>query len=122
MSEIIYGDIKQYIDELAQSLGVAADHVYGLLVKQQIADGIVTIIAFIATGAVLVTVFYIAVKREDFRKSELTVTWFIGIASGMILFVTLLAGAVEITGAVKQLINPEYYAIKEIMDVFKGGE
>lgn len=122
MGEVIYGDIKQYIDELAQSLGVAAEHVYELLVRQQISDGIVTIIATTLIWVVLATAFYKAVKRDDFYESKVTVTFIIGVASGVGIFFALIIGSFESIAAVKQLINPEYYAIREIMDVIKGGK
>lgn len=122
MGEVIYGDIKQYIDELAQSLGVAAEHVYEILVRQQISDGIITIIATSLVWAALATAFYKAVKRDDFYEGKVTVTFIIGVASGVGIFFALIIGSFESIAAVKQLINPEYYAIREIMDVIKGGK
>lgn len=144
MGEIIYGDIKQYIDELAQSLGVAAEYVYELLVKQQVISGIVwTSVSVIMIALSLsVILFLITALRKAEWESVKGVGFFsdsikeptngyakiIAIGDGaLVLVVSILATFFLIVSIIAvlengmQIFNPEYYAIREIMDVFKGG-
>lgn len=118
MKEKIYGKATEYIESLASSLGVAAEHVYGILVRQQIAEGITTLIIFGVIYAVLGTIVGIAVKKSDFRYDF--ISNYVVILGSVVLVIVSAFAIFELRGAIMQLINPEYYAIKEIMDVIKG--
>lgn len=122
MGEVIYGDIKQYIEEMANSLGVAAEHVYELLVRQQVISGVITIAAFVLAWAIFGAICTATTRKSETDKyGEVNGYAVISLLSGVVLVISLIFGFIEIAGAVKQLVNPEYYAIREIMDVFKGG-
>lgn len=124
MGEMIYGDIKHYIEELAQSLRVAAEHVYGLLVRQQVISGIVTVVSILLAGVVLVAVFSKLLKRQKEVSEEgydTTEHEFAIVFLGIVLAVVIVVSIIIVPSSVNQIFNPEYYAIKEIMDVFKGG-
>ncbi len=118
MNEKIYNDVSNAIAALSQKLGVAAEHVYGVLVKQQIVEGIFSIVAivlciigiFIASKAIRYG-FSIYEKHED--TSFLIVT----VASTGIA-IMLMASAFNTSGVLK-IVNPEYYAIQEITKMVK---
>jgi uncharacterized protein YqhQ len=129
MKEKAFDKVTAYIDALAQKLGVAAEHVYITLIRQQYVEGITSIIACLF--AIGVT-FYIAKKTTELTKNKreaakekwitsmsedlapvaVAVTW-------VLFFISLIVTMFVIPGSVSQLINPEYYAIKEILNSLK---
>ncbi|MDE1437634.1 hypothetical protein P9C91_18085 [Bacillus licheniformis] len=115
----------EYIDKLAAKLGVAAEHVYGVLVKQAFASGVTdSIIGFVflmiaVIAGVIITRVTIKVYGE--RHCNWDCEWFfVVLAVGLLV---ILPGGISIyviTEGIKGLINPEYYAIKEILDTIGG--
>ena len=144
MGEVIYGDIKQYIEEMANSLGVAAEHVYELLVRQQIISGVVQLVVGLLLLILLITAVrwtiniftkakYTEVEGSYYTRQEPNNVWgrlkesnfvddgHIWLISVFVWIVLLIIVCILIPSAILQIVNPEYYAIREILDVFKGG-
>ena len=107
--------IHDTVAQLAASLGVAAEHVYMVLVRQQVVSGAVTV-AFSVAAAIAM---YFLVKCwlakcmewKDSRNEELVVL------SGVPMVVV---GAILVIGiycdlytAIMKIANPEYYAMIE---------
>ncbi|MFP3840308.1 hypothetical protein U5N22_08630 [Bacillus safensis] len=122
-----------YIDKLAAKLGVAAEHVYGVLVKQMYVIGIVNVVVAVtslAIFAVLVRLNYLIIAKGGRRAWEEGVTIFHklrGVGGGglfsVIIIVTiaaLITGMVTLPIGIMRMVNPEYYAIKEILDTIGG--
>lgn len=131
MNNEITTKVFEYIDALALNLGVASEHVYTLLVKQQMIGGISGIIfAFL-----YVIVGYLAVKKisEATLSTEVKAKsggWFsdttigedltifarraLWVVYGIVVIIALFTLPYDLM----RLINPEYYAIKEILNVF----
>jgi prepilin signal peptidase PulO-like enzyme (type II secretory pathway) len=90
---------------------VPAEHVYSVLVKQQIVIGITILVAFIGFTA-LFTLCAVWFKKldewDDFWAMFLMVIF--GVLAG-VSFILLC------TNGIPSLLNPEYGAIKEIMEV-----
>jgi hypothetical protein len=121
MVDKIYNDISTAIATLAEKLGVATEHVYNVLVRQQFYEGIFALIAVllsIIATLFLFKLFKIGLKLRD-EKNEIT-----GIgASYCVLSVISVSIAVSIcfqyaSGIVK-IVNPEYYAIQQILQMVK---
>lgn len=120
MKEKIYEQVTNYIESMAKGLGVAAEHVYGILVRQQVAEGITTTATFITVLAVLVFLLTRSIRglknskrhSEDFYLATTVVT---SILTILVFVMTIL----EVPVAVMRIINPEYYAIMEIAEVIK---
>ncbi|MCY9372674.1 hypothetical protein [Bacillus haynesii] len=113
----------EYIDKLAAKLGVAAEHVYGVLVKQAVANSITDlfcgVIAFAA--AIVLGVLIAKIVKRRFNVSEWDVEWFfLLIIVGILVIFPFVMGVDFSTKGIKALINPEYYAIKEILDTIGG--
>ncbi|WP_232696124.1 hypothetical protein [Brevibacillus daliensis] len=113
--------ITQYLEQMAAQLGVAAEHVYDVLVRQQIASGIVDIV--IATIVIYVlarTGRWIYANYEKTRNNWMS-EWGFGLAI-FILFGGFGGVSMLYVGATGFLhvLNPEYYAIREIMNVIGG--
>lgn len=119
MNDKIVDKATQYIDAIASKLGVASEHVYGLLVKQAIVSGVLDLIfgvALIIATYVLVRMSIWLATSEKAYDNDLEPY---GVFTGIGALVALIFGIVCMYSGVGELINPEYYAIKEIMDVFK---
>lgn len=122
------GEIKEALAQMAQGLGVAAEHVYIVLVKQQVVFGIIhiswPILAFIA--AFFITKFYVNVPYRNMRRgdfdgpeSEGVFNFFIwvgllAISVGWVVLTVL--GIMSIVNGVGHILNPEYYALRQIID------
>ncbi|ATH93343.1 hypothetical protein ACH95_00840 [Bacillus glycinifermentans] len=115
----------EYIDKLAAKLGVAAEHVYGVLVKQAFATGVTdSIIGFVflmiaVIAGVIITKMTIKMYGE--RHCNWDYEWFfVALTFGLSVVLPGGFGIYAITEGIKGLINPEYYAIKEILDTIGG--
>ena len=138
----------ELVEQLATKLGVAAEYLWTVLIKQQYADGIVDIILAVFGVGVLIMLMvgapklttkylneYIQLKedrikngsgyhgsyftssiREDHCKEmyEQIPCW--AVAIGIIVLVATL---LFIVFGVKQVINPEYFALKEVLNAIQ---
>lgn len=117
-----------YINELAKQLGVAAAHVYEVLIRQQYAEAIgsltvdfVWICIFILMTVLLVkgwkkANFWLEHGEDGWQFGMIIGTVVYGVASLFILiFVTD-----DIKTSIMKLMNPEYYALKDIMDFIQS--
>jgi hypothetical protein len=123
MNEKVFEKVTQYIDALAAKLGVAAEHVYGVLVRQQVAEGIVNIIVGTLVLAVLIFALMVLIKKVELPRivDEFDLLGYVFVAAILLLIIGLPGSYAvsEISDGIKQVINPEYYAIREILDAIK---
>lgn len=113
----IYTDLKTAIHSMADGLGIAAEHVYEVLVMQQIVK------ACIFSSLILVgTILMIFAVKQTFKVKDWEeptvkgVLWIIFlIVSGIMVGIGLGHLEIIMTG----FINPEYGAIKDIMSFVK---
>lgn len=123
----------EYIDAIAANLGVAAEHVYGALLKQAMVSGlrsVVYIIICLAVGYAIIKVF----KRiySDVKEGEDSIFVdsfgislggvFAIIIGGVAIIILFFAIMADIGNATTALLNPEYWALKEILNTIKGAE
>lgn len=117
-----------YINELAKQLGVAAEHVYGVLIRQQYTEAIGSLVqdfVWIVVWIMMIIFIVKGWKRANYWLSKgddgwqygmIIATVFCSIASIFILvFVTA-----DLKEAIMKLLNPEYYALKDIMDFIQS--
>lgn len=118
MDEKLLGEATKYIDAVASKLGVAGEHVYGLLVKQAMIGGVMNLVV----AVILLGVAYALVRLTKWLfssgKAFSSDSTPLGIFSGFFALITLFLGLDCAYTGVGALINPEYYAIKEILDAF----
>lgn len=109
-------EIGSVITELAKQLGVASEHVYTIYTKQVFFEGLVKASA----SAFFVILLFIATLVTWFvtRKYEEEAKWIPRLVS---TFLLLLIGSLVIAdGLIPNLLktlNPEYYTIKQIMEM-----
>ena len=126
------GEVKAALSELAKGLGVAAEHVYTVMVKQQIVHGLLKTLPWIVLPIFLVifaiifqrTVYKKVTKKyeeglyddEDARPGFTMIVLFFAWAASTILFII---APFKIANGIGYLINPEYYAMKDIFEFIK---
>lgn len=142
-------DVIKVLEQVAAKLGVAVEYLWEILVRQKLAEGVTNIIVAIILLVVIVIICCVTpriVKHYSNRYKELKddrikngtgyngsrqissfeednarntardLPW---IMVFIVLFVLVILIPVTINGTQK-LINPEYFAIKEIMDAIGG--
>ena len=110
--------VSSAITSLAEQLKQPAEHVYKSLIKQQIINAKVTL--YLTTGFFILflclgTIFCIKADWKD-PESFLTVA---GPIAFIITFIALLVFLFNFNDVVTGLLNPEYGAIKEIIEFIK---
>ena len=123
----------EYIDAIAANLGVAAEHVYGAVLKQAMVSGLRSVVYIIICLAVSYAIIKV-LKRvySDVKEDEeglfvdsYGVTLggvFALIFGGIALVIMFFVIMADISNASTALLNPEYWALKEILDTIKGAE
>ncbi|BCO16248.1 putative membrane protein_gp195 [Bacillus phage vB_BceM_WH1] len=110
----------KYIDQFAAKLGTTSEYIFEILVKQQIAAGISGIIFF----AVLLIISLVSIKlgvkwfKMDSRRGD----WdyqYMAMWASIIGLVVLLLSLAGIGYNIRLIINPEYYAIQDIVNFIK---
>lgn len=141
--------VMELLERLANSLGVAVEYLWATLVKQQYVEGI-TNLAMAVVGVIAIIVLLCCVPRttryfankskelaEDRRKNG---TGFNGshcvsnekedfcnflrfavpIAGFVVVFIIVLCVVSDIKFGIQQLLNPDYFALKEVLDAISG--
>jgi H+/Cl- antiporter ClcA len=129
----IYGDIKDGISAIASGLKVGAEHVYVILIKQQIVASITGLLSIIVCIIIIYFLFKYAQKlyiKGVERASQTTYgSWddnasgasaiILYISGGLLLIGTFVFTMTSIEDIVTGFVNPEYGAINEIIDFVK---
>lgn len=121
----VYNDVKSGITGLASALKVPATHVYKILVKQQV----VYSIAYCIFPLIMITFLSISYKsaliskwgdsyssdKENRWNKYATFTIITGVIGGIFIITT----CIYINDIITGFINPEYGAIKDIMNFIR---
>ncbi len=112
------GKTTEYIDQFAAKLGTTSEYAFEILVKQQVAAGISGIV-FFAVVMILSIIGTIISTKMHFRLKtnyEYCDGWLAGIIIGFVIILLALAGLLY---NVRLIMNPEYYAIQDIVNFIK---
>jgi hypothetical protein len=122
----MYSDFKQGIVALASSLKVGAEHVYGVLVRQQVVYAIVYLVLTII-GFILI-LNWIKKYKDDKEKWKAGNSVYddtptgLGLLRSIQIFVALVMigiGIGNINSIMTGFINPEYGAIQDVIEMVK---
>lgn len=114
----VYSDVKEAINGIAASLKVGSEHVYEVLIKQQIVNSIVWLILIIIDIIGIILVLKGIKFCSDDSKHDVEEGHIIGVVLSSILLVTLtVMCVVQLQTVVTGFINPEYGALKDIMEM-----
>lgn len=139
----------EFLEQLAKELGVAVEYLWSILVKQQYVEGVTNIvmasigfitIIILACCLPKVTKFFINKKKEMAEDRKKNGTGYCGSHTtssesedfiSFLRFATPTAFCVaillififslsDIEFGIKQLLNPDYFALKEILNAISG--
>lgn len=102
-------NITSLIEKLAQQIGTTTDKVFPWYVKQQIIEGY-TYLA-IGAAAMILSIIMLSVswKKSDFDNGNLYAVFVV--VSLVLLFGSGIFFLFGTTGAVSQIVNPQYHAL-----------
>ena len=104
------------LTDLAHTLGSTGSHIFEVLVRQQSISAITNILALIIFVLYAIALGFLIDKLfdvDDKNKGELSVDFYILMFFGGLLICWI------ITSNLKIIFNPEYYAIREILQAVK---
>lgn len=116
-------EILKRIDLLAAKLGVTADHIWAVLVKQarvEAAEWIIwSLFWFILSGAcAYMSRWLYKLEKTGNRSHEVEEAYFLFAAVPSGIAFVIAAGC--LANILTLFVNPEYWALKQIMEMMKG--
>jgi len=115
--------VSNILDEVGKRLSSPAEHAYNILTTQAITDGVGGV--FIGLAAITfsaVCSFYankvknnIKNKKENNKHVDCDNDWIGFGAVAVVAILSGLRGCCELVDSVKHIVNPEYYAIMDII-------
>lgn len=115
----VYHDLKGALEAAGDALKVGSEHVYVVLIKQQMVNSIVSLVIITALLIACFISFRVAsnLNERDDLDDDVPVTFFIVsiVSGGFALIAILFQTNHIITG----FINPEYGALMDIKDFIK---
>lgn len=122
----VYKDVKEGITSLALALKVPAEHVYQVLIKQQIVKAWMGILVAVFMFLLIFICIKFAFNIEDWDngtvfegKSPASLGLFIAFAFISLVFLTTFFAGDSFSNILQGFVNPEYGAIKDIMSFIK---
>lgn len=114
----IYDKTTEAITELAQALAVPAEHVYNVLVKQQVVVGVSLLVGLLFSMLFTSISWFILFKKHNFKR-ELCLQntegyWMLSLLLSIVSIVLLV---VFLSSGISSLLNPEYGAIRDIIRI-----
>ena len=103
-------NLTSMLERLAQQIGTTADKVFPWYVQQAYLEGITTLVA--VAVMLVVTVVALAVSLPRAMRDDNSAAGPVAVISGILLIALLTIGSFESIGAVRQIANPNYYAMK----------
>ena len=114
-TETIFPSVKEAIGSIAKSIGVAAEHVYGVLVKKYIVIAAKELLFFTISILLLIFGWLGYNKRSKEKITYNIVPSVMCFCIGIIMFM-----CVNFDDMLMGLINPEYGALNYILDYSKS--
>ncbi len=119
--ENIPKEVLDRLDALANTLGVSIEYLWGVLVRQAYVEPIYTLaVSFVGLVAFCVCAYYfnralnLIESNNDASFAIFMLAGTGGAVSGPLFFINLGLG---IKGFIQALANPDYYALKQILDI-----
>ncbi len=107
----------QAVTALANKLGTTAEYLWGVLVRQAPISGAITLILCAAWAAAAIWVWRTVHSKTSGERPEWTEEGAVFGWAGAFFFCGLcgLIASLEITGAITALVNPEFWALKQVL-------
>lgn len=130
--EVLQERAMEWVETTANALGIAAEHVYEILVRQMVIEGVVwTIMGVLSVVAaiILLRLFMKAFQEADAVEAKhdsagqpiarCIIYGILGLVMGIAALIAVFSMIPE---SLMKLGNPEYYAIKELFEAMAGGK
>jgi len=106
------------LDAITAKLGIGIDHFWPLFVKQQVTEGIIDLLIICLVSMTIAIGIFLCRKflKERLEESMMDVGMFSLIP---LLLLTLFFAATIKGNPITKIFNPEYHALKEIMEMVK---
>ncbi|GEM_PF-6041872 len=112
--------VTEAISRMAQSLGIAAEHLYGVLIKQMVAEGVayasICVVVLLLSLALAIGSI-VALRRALKGGSE--ALYGVALVTGIPALMIGVIALTELPENVMKTLNPEYYAIERIIKQLK---
>lgn len=112
----LYPDVKSAVVAIGKAIGVAAEHVYTVLVKKYVVDGIVQLLPFLL-GLLLIGIAWF--KMNGYFKTHEKIEWHILYPCTLLVAGIAALSCVDYNVMVMGLVNPEYGALNYILEYSK---
>lgn len=111
-----YPEVKAALVMIAKSLGIAVEHVYMVLVKKYVVEGVAEAMFFVP-GVLLVIIGLIRLRK--YMVNNQPIKWGVLYPIGLLIVGFIFLGLVDYNKMLMGLINPEYGAINYILEYSK---
>jgi hypothetical protein len=112
----LYPDVKSAVVAIGKAIGVAAEHVYTVLVKKFVVDGIVQLLPFLL-GLLLIGFGWY--KLSKYLQTHEAIEWRILYPVFLVIYGIIALCNVDYNTMVMGLVNPEYGALNYILEYSK---
>ena len=120
----MYNDVKDALKEIAAGLGTTVEYVWPVFVQQQVVNGVIAL-TYIVLNLLAFTVAFIMfissrraeVKERRYDWGENVVASFITSMAFLLLFLFVIG--CNLDTAMTGIFNPEYAAVKEVIELIK---
>jgi hypothetical protein len=122
-TKYVYNDLKQGFKDMVDKLEGPAKHTYAVYVTQYKMDGIFSLIGEGTGFIIIIITFLSAYKRANFSDTATTKQGIAAVAtvvSGIVAFIIFGFLISDFSGNMKEIINPEFYAIDKIVNTLRG--
>lgn len=141
--------VMELLEQLANSLGVAVEYLWMTLIKQQYIDGVTSLVMSVITIIVIIVLsccipkvtkfldnqskfltedrrengtgyhgsYHVTSCREDFCNFLKFAVPIVGVITVIIIVVCVIS---DIKFGIQHLLNPNYFALKEVLDTISG--
>lgn len=114
--------VTQIIQEIAKQLGIVADKIYPILIRQAYVEGFTNLFSLMLCVVFGVVSYKIFKKTLNLCLEDETLALIFGIICIITILVSLLSFVtfcMNFTNMVTALVNPDYYIIQKIISMMK---
>jgi hypothetical protein len=120
--------VVQAVTDLAKSLKMTVDQIFPYYVRQAYLNGLAPFVVFTISEIILLAITLIlALLHNKYSRSEVKghkdakeVCGVFAIIIFVVFLIVLIIGALSVSGWIKLMMNPEYGAIRQLIDDAKG--
>ena len=117
LSGPIYNEVKSAVKSIATGIGCAAEHVYTIIVKKYVVEGI-SELCYLVLG--LIILIFGMVKTNTYFKNQERIDWKCLYPFALIIVGGLITMSVKFSDMLVNLVIPEWKALEYIIDTAKS--